>query len=92
MNHYQVKSLIVSQYIVYTTICLGVEMGEIGTRFAHALFDNGYLRLTNVRIQRTQMLMKLAQVMLIFRNKIIYAILFCFKSLSIFTSILLLMA
>lgn len=41
---------------------LGVEMGEVSTRFAHALRDNGYLRLTNVRISRTQMLMKLAQV------------------------------
>ena len=41
---------------------LGVESGEIGMRFGHAGNDNGYLRLTNVRIPRTQMLMKLAQV------------------------------
>jgi acyl-CoA oxidase len=66
MNHYQVEFLILSQYIVYTVICVGVELGEISTRFAHALGDNGYLRLTNVHIPRTQMLMKLAQVTLIF--------------------------
>ncbi|CAF3578845.1 unnamed protein product [Adineta steineri] len=40
----------------------GVEVGEISTRFAHILGDNGYLRLNNVRIPRTQMLMRLAQV------------------------------
>ncbi|CAF1385836.1 unnamed protein product, partial [Rotaria sordida] len=40
----------------------GVEIGEISTRFAHAAGDNGYLRLNNLRIPRTQMLMKLAQV------------------------------
>ena len=44
------------------TIHLGVEVGEISTRFAHILGDNGYLRLTNVRIPRIQMLMKVAQV------------------------------
>ena len=41
---------------------VGVEVGEISTRFAHILGDNGYLRLTNVRIPRTQMFMKLAHV------------------------------
>ncbi|UJR20018.1 hypothetical protein I4U23_023152 [Adineta vaga] len=40
----------------------GVEVGEISTRFAHILGDNGYLRLTNVRIPRTHMFMKLAHV------------------------------
>ncbi|CAF1500184.1 unnamed protein product [Adineta ricciae] len=40
----------------------GVEVGEISTRFAHIFGDNGYLRLTNVRIPRTQMFMKLAHV------------------------------
>ena len=40
----------------------GVELGEIGARFAHEAGDNGYLRLTNVRIPRNQMLMKLAHV------------------------------
>jgi acyl-CoA oxidase len=77
MNHYQVEFLIVSQYIVYTGMRLGVELGEIGTLFGPGLGDNGYLRLTNVRIPRTQMLMKLAQVMFIFRNKIMYAVFFC---------------
>jgi acyl-CoA oxidase len=50
-------------------ICLGVEVGEISTRFAHILGDNGYLRLNNVRIPRTQMLMKLAKVYTILFNK-----------------------
>ncbi|CAF1354498.1 unnamed protein product, partial [Adineta steineri] len=36
----------------------GVELGEISSRYAHAAGDNGYLRLTNVRIARKQMLMK----------------------------------
>ncbi|CAF0936129.1 unnamed protein product [Rotaria sp. Silwood1] len=40
----------------------GVEVGEISTRFAHEVGDNGYLRLTNVRIPRNHMLMKLANV------------------------------
>ncbi|CAF0966451.1 unnamed protein product, partial [Rotaria sordida] len=40
----------------------GVEVGEISTRFAHEIADNGYLRLTNVRIPRNHMLMKLAYV------------------------------
>lgn len=40
----------------------GVEVGEISSRFAHEVGDNGYLRLTNVRIPRNHMLMKLAHV------------------------------
>ncbi|CAF5190691.1 unnamed protein product [Rotaria magnacalcarata] len=40
----------------------GVEVGEISTRFSHEAGDNGYLRLTNVRIPRNQMLTKLAYV------------------------------
>jgi acyl-CoA oxidase len=76
MNHYQVKYFIISESILYIIACLGVELGEISTRFAHFAGDNGYLRLTNVRIPRTQMLMRLAQVTLIFRNKM-YVILFC---------------
>ena len=43
----------------------GVEVGEISTRFAQEVGDNGYLRLTNVRIPRTDMLMKLAIVRLV---------------------------
>ncbi len=62
MNHYQVQSFIISQQILYVAIRLGVELGEISTRFAHVADDNGYLRLTDVLIPRTQMLMKLAQV------------------------------
>jgi acyl-CoA oxidase len=49
-----------------------VEVGEISTRFAHEAGDNGYLRLTNVRIPRNHMLMKLAYVCLfLFKNKIL---------------------
>lgn len=63
MNHYQVHfSSTNEKIIVYAMKYLGVEVGEISTRFAHALRDNGYLRLTNVRIPRTQMLMKVSQV------------------------------
>ncbi|CAF1253259.1 unnamed protein product [Rotaria sordida] len=40
----------------------GVETGVIGVHFAHTFGDNGYLRLKNVRIPRTQMLMKFDQV------------------------------
>jgi acyl-CoA oxidase len=47
---------------MHLTACLGIELGEIGARFAHVAGDNGYLRLSNVRIPRTHMLMKLAQV------------------------------
>lgn len=39
-----------------------MELGEISTRFGHAAGDNGFLRLHNVRIPRTQMLMGLAEV------------------------------
>ncbi len=52
------------------TSCLGVELGEISTRFAHMADDNGYLRLKNVRISRTQMLMKLAQVFAILNTNL----------------------
>jgi len=45
---------------------LGVEVGEISTRFAHEAGDNGYLRLTNVPIPRNHMLMKLAYVCILF--------------------------
>ncbi|CAF0854889.1 unnamed protein product [Didymodactylos carnosus] len=40
----------------------GIEVGEISGRLAHEAGDNGYLRLTNVRIPRNQMLMRLANV------------------------------
>ncbi len=46
-----------------------MEVGEISTRFNHEAGDNGYLRLTNVRIPRNHMLMKLAYVCFFFRNK-----------------------
>ncbi|UJR20063.1 hypothetical protein I4U23_023196 [Adineta vaga] len=40
----------------------GVETGSISTRFNDCAGDNGYLRLTDVRISRTHMLMKAAEV------------------------------
>jgi len=46
----------------YNSVYLGVEVGEISTRFGHEVGDNGYLRLTDVRIPRNHMLMKLAYV------------------------------
>ncbi len=69
MNHYQVEFYFGNEYIEYISTYLGVELGEISTRFAHIAGDNGYLRLNNVRIPRTQMLMKLAQVELNLKNE-----------------------
>ena len=37
-------------------------MGDIGPKFGYFGMDNGFLRLTNVRIPRDQMLMKYSQV------------------------------
>ncbi|CAM4852807.1 unnamed protein product [Rotaria socialis] len=51
-----------SVWLDYSELFLGVEVGEISTRFFHEAGDNGYLRLTNVRIPRNQMLTKLAYV------------------------------
>ena len=41
---------------------IGVQVGDIGPKFGYFTMDNGFLRLTNVRIPRDQMLMKYAQV------------------------------
>ncbi|XP_037958448.1 probable peroxisomal acyl-coenzyme A oxidase 1 [Teleopsis dalmanni] len=41
----------------------GVDVGEIGTKIGINGVNNGYLGFTNVRISRTQMLMKNAQVL-----------------------------
>ena len=40
----------------------GVQIGDIGPKFGYFSMDNGFLRLSNVRIPRDQMLMKYAQV------------------------------
>lgn len=40
---------------------VGVEVGDIGPKFGSAEVDNGFLRLTNVRIPREHMLMKYSQ-------------------------------
>lgn len=62
MNHYQVNIETIEFAFGRDFFYLGVEVGEISTRFAQEVGDNGYLRLTNVRIPRTDMLMKLAIV------------------------------
>lgn len=49
-------------FLYFGIYFLGVEVGEISTRFNHEVGDNGYLRLKNVRIPRNHMLMKLAYV------------------------------
>ncbi|CAG0897403.1 unnamed protein product [Darwinula stevensoni] len=41
----------------------GIEIGDIGRRMAFNAADNGFLRLTNVRIPRENLLMKHAQVL-----------------------------
>ncbi|XP_062581682.1 peroxisomal acyl-coenzyme A oxidase 1-like [Saccostrea cucullata] len=41
----------------------GVESGDIGTKFGFGTNDNGYLKLTNVRIPRNNMLMRYAKVL-----------------------------
>lgn len=40
----------------------GIEVGDIGPKFAWNAIDNGFLRFKNVRIPREQMLMKYAKV------------------------------
>jgi acyl-CoA oxidase len=40
----------------------GIEVGDIGPKFAWNTIDNGFLRLHNVRIPRDQMLMRYAKV------------------------------
>ena len=41
---------------------LGITVGDIGTKMGVAGIDNGFLCLDNVRIPRTQMLMKFSRV------------------------------
>jgi len=40
----------------------GIEMGDIGPKFGYNSKDNGYLRFTNFRIPRTNMLSKFAEL------------------------------
>lgn len=40
----------------------GVELGDIGPKFGYEMVDNGFMRLTNVRIPRENMLMKYAHL------------------------------
>ena len=62
MNLYQVGHYLILFFSDQRPTIIGVELGEISARFAHDVGDNGYMRLTNVRIPRNHMLMKLAQV------------------------------
>lgn len=41
---------------------LGIEIGDIGPKFGINMVDNGFLKLTNVRIPRENMLMRYARV------------------------------
>ena len=43
-------------------IVSGIEVGDIGPKFGYFGMDNGFLRLSKVRIPRDQMLMKYSQV------------------------------
>ena len=40
----------------------GIEVGDIGPKFGFSTINNGFLRMSNVRIPREQMLMKYSQV------------------------------
>ena len=40
----------------------GIEVGDIGPKFGFRAMDNGYLRMSNVRIPHGDMLSKYAQV------------------------------
>lgn len=41
----------------------GIEVGEIGTRLGIHNFNNGYLKMDNIRVPRTNMLMRAAEVL-----------------------------
>ena len=47
---------------VYVNMYLGVTLGDIGPKFGYDANDNGFLKLDHVRVPRTNMLMKNAQV------------------------------
>ena len=51
-----------NKIIINMSTIIGVQVGDIGPKFGYFAIDNGFLRLTNVRIPRDQMLMKYAQV------------------------------
>ena len=77
MHPYQVSTFqIANRSIVSERTCSGVEVGAIGVHYAHTLGDNGFLRLTNVRIPRTQMLMQLDQVESQFQNNASFGFVF----------------
>ena len=48
--------------IIFKLIFTGIEVGDIGPKFGYDANDNGYLRLNNVRIPRSDMLSKYSQV------------------------------
>lgn len=51
---------------------LGIEVGDIGPKFGYGTNDNGFLRLSNVRIPRENMLMRYSKVGFIYK-KIVYS-------------------
>lgn len=53
----------------WSLYCLtGIVVGDIGPKFGFSEVDNGFLKLTNVRIPRENMLMKFAKVMRLLKN------------------------
>jgi len=44
------------------TLLLGIELGDINSKFGFEIVDNGYLKFNQYRIPRTNMLMRHAQV------------------------------
>jgi len=52
----------VNAEIVLVVHSVGITLGDIGPKFGFDSIDNGFLRFSNVRIPRENMLMKYAQV------------------------------
>lgn len=51
---------------------LGIEVGDIGPKFGYGTNDNGFLRLSNVRIPRENMLMRYSKVGFIYKKSCIF--------------------
>ena len=51
--------------LLHGVYILGVHVGDIGTKFGYVGGDNGFLRLTHVKIPRENMLMRHAKVRLV---------------------------
>lgn len=51
---------------------LGIEVGDIGFKFGYGINDNGFLRLSNVRILRENMFMRYFKVGFIYKKSCIF--------------------